>query len=247
MKILHSNKFGATNVAELDHLESRHDIRLPADYRSFLLDHNGGDPRPSNHFDVVGNDEMTAVTVHYFHGIFQEPLWASLDWLKEIYKDRIIPEGLPIACDGVGNQIVLIARGEKSGELFFWDHELETDPPGFDNMTFLAASFGNFITKLYEYVDPAESNLDRLVRENDVAGVIQLLDQGFDIETTDEYGRTLIENAAIQNRPHLIALLAKRGASLTSALTIAEENLELFPDDLESVELLRRLASKTKT
>lgn len=247
MRLLHSNKFGATNAAELDQFEARHDFKLPADYRSFLLDHNGGDPRPSNHFDVQGSDEMESTSVHSFHGICREPLWASLDWLTKTFKDRIVPEGLPIGCDEGDNQFVLIVRGGNSGEIYFWDHELETAPPSFDNMTFLAASFGDFISRLREYVAPAETTLDRLVRENDVAGVIKLLDQGFDIETTDDYGRTMIENAAIQNRPELIALLAARGAIVANALRIAEENLKFFPEDQELVGLLRRLASKMNT
>ena len=52
----------------------------------------------------------------------------------------------------------------------------------------------------------------------------------------------ITENAAIQDRPEVIELLASAGASLRNALAIAEGNLPFFPEHEASVVLLRRLS-----
>jgi hypothetical protein len=246
MMVRKSNKFGSVAVTDLERFEQLLGAPLSADYRDFLLKHNGGTPYPKSHFDAPAKDAPLLLKIHYLYGLTREPEWASIAWHREIFTDRILPEALAIGCDEGGNQIVLILRGNRLGQVYFWDHELETDPPGFRNMTLLANSFTDLVRGLYEFIDPKESAIDRMIENGDVTGVNRLLDGGYDIEATDEYDRTMMENAAIHNQCEIITALAARGAVLRRALGLAEANLKFFPEHQKSVELLRRLSEREK-
>ncbi|HEX3054293.1 MAG TPA: SMI1/KNR4 family protein, partial [Aggregatilineaceae bacterium] len=212
----------------------------PEDYRQFLLQHNGGKPEPDT-IDFMEHSTPNSSDITYIYGIHSGEYWARLDWHMNTYEGRIIDEGLSIAGDSVGNQYVLVIRGHKKGHIFFWNHEEETDTPSFDNMSHIAKSFTEFIEKLYEYVKPNETEAERIVRENDLEALRRLLDSGYDVETLDEYNRTLIENAAIHNCVRMIKILFDRGAELRNALSFARKNYDFFPEHKASVELLEQL------
>jgi hypothetical protein len=245
VKVKQSNRFGSLSSRTLLEFERKHSLRLPEDYRRFLLEHNGGDPHPTNTIDFEESGRSTSSDVQFIYGIHGGEYWASLEWHLECYEGRIIEDGLPIAGDSFGNQYVLVTRGERAGQVYFWDHERETDPPGYANMSYVAASFTEFTEKLYEYVAPGEFEPDRILRQNDLGGLRRLLDSGYDVERTDEYGRTLIENAAIKNRPEIIQMLSDHGAQLRNALGYAGRNAEFFEAYKASVDLLERLKGET--
>jgi ankyrin repeat protein len=90
-------------------------------------------------------------------------------------------------------------------------------------------------------VAPGESDLKRIVRQNDLDELKKLLSSGYDTETTDEYNRTLIENAAIHNRPDIIQILFDQGAQLRNALALARQNYRFFAEHKTSVDLLEKL------
>lgn len=242
MKIRNSNEFGPLNQEALTAFEEKHSFRSPEDYRRFLLDHNGGKPDPKT-VDFVQDGAANSSDVQYIYGIHDGEYWASLEWHLDTYNGRIVDKGLPVAGDSGGNQYVLIVRGKTTGQVYFWDHELETDPPGYDNMSYVAASFTEFCEKLYEYIDPDETEEERIIRENDLEALKTLLDSGYDIETLDEYDRTMIENAAIRNRVDIIKMLFDEGANLRNALQRARQNYHFFPEHKASVDLLVRLSN----
>jgi hypothetical protein len=47
VRVKTSNEYGALSEADLQQFETAHAIALPEDYRSFLMEHNGGRPIPS--------------------------------------------------------------------------------------------------------------------------------------------------------------------------------------------------------
>jgi hypothetical protein len=243
VKVKRSNRFGKLSPHQLHRFEEKYGLRLPEDYRQFLLRHNGGDPHPKNTIDFKEGRKLTSGDVQFIYGIHDGEYWASLEWHLQCYQGRIIQDGLPIAGDSAGNQYVLVIRGERAGQVYFWDHEMETDPPGFANMTYVASSFTQFGEELHEHRELDKSEADRVLRQNDLVGLRRLLDSGYDVERTDEYGRTLIENAAIENRPEMIQMLFDHGAELRNALDYAKKNYQFFEEHKASVDLLERLQS----
>lgn len=108
-------KFDNCNVEEkIADLEKRYDIKLPAQYRKFLLQYNGGDT-PGTFFKAKGIDS----DLRYFYGMGDVKV--SIDevqleeWLEKSF--------FPIACDSFGNYVVIGLSGGKLGKIYFCDHE----------------------------------------------------------------------------------------------------------------------------
>ncbi|WP_041613588.1 hypothetical protein [Paenibacillus sp. JDR-2] len=81
---------------------------------------------------------------------------------------------------------------------------------------------------MYKRVDPNETEIDRIIASNDIYALINLIDAGLCFEVEDEYGRTLIENAAIAANDEMIMFLFKKGA-------------EFFDEHKKTVELINAL------
>ena len=60
-----------------------------------------------------------------------------------------------------------------------------------------------------------------MLRTNDIAGIKKLLASGYDVESKDQYGRTLLENAAMHGQFEIARLLYQSGAKLSYALEYA--------------------------
>jgi hypothetical protein len=244
MEIEDSNKYGKLVVERLEEFEAKIGSRLPEDYREFLINHNGGKPMPC---DFVVTEKEGSDSLHVIYGIHCGPSYANLEEVNALYSGRIPRSLITFAEDPFGNAICIGINGDNSGKVFFWDHELESDDevePDYENITLLAESFSEFLSGLYEHVDPNESEVDEILRTNNVQALNQLLESGYDLEKTNDYDRTLIEEAAIKGNNEMIRLLFKKGASLRQALSYAEKNAEFFEEHKSTVNLLKELQCK---
>ena len=226
-KINDSKRFGNLDSESLNKFELKLSLTLPDDYRIFLLTHNGGNPEPSDVKKIESN-------VQWIYGIHNGEYWASLEEQINTYKNRIPSKTLPVGNDSFGNIYLLSLRNNSFGQIWFWDHENESDQAAdeyFENITKLSSSFSEFLNELYEWISPTETETDKIVRTNDLNSLISLLDNGYNINTEDEYNRTLLENAVIHIKPDLISLLLEKKAELRKSLEIANRNITLFPDE----------------
>jgi len=126
-------------------------VRLPSDYRAFLLETNGGEPiNPVFQFGPEGSYSDSAV--RYFFSI-TENFTFSLAHKYDIYTraNRVPKEMLPIAADPGGNVVLLGVRGADASKVFFWNHEMEglvDNPSSKEHLAFLANSFREFCDQL---------------------------------------------------------------------------------------------------
>jgi hypothetical protein len=70
---------------------------------------------------------------------------------------RVPADLLPIGRDPGGNLICISITGPNQGKIYFWDHEEEVEegqPPGYDNVYFVAGSLPALLASLTEL--PAE-------------------------------------------------------------------------------------------
>jgi cell wall assembly regulator SMI1 len=126
----------------LEQCEKDLGVRMPDQFRSFLLKHNGGRPTPAC-FDF--RDSEGGSTIQWFHGI-SEDYNKSLLRKSRMFHERI-PQGLlPIASDDGGNQICISVRETDYGKIYLWDHE-DPDP---DNIIVVADTFDEFLAGLHE-------------------------------------------------------------------------------------------------
>lgn len=146
MDIRHSNEFGKLGIQDLVDFEETNDIKLPEDYKQFLIEHNGGRPHPC--ISPIAKSD-----VQWIYGMVYEPNYASLFWHIEIFQKRIPNWYFPIANDSGGNLYLMSLSHENFGLIAFWDHEGETNgdvDQYFDNMKNVANSFTEFLNQLIE-------------------------------------------------------------------------------------------------
>jgi len=240
MNISINSKNNSLKLSDLKQFETKQGIVLPNEYRDFMLKFNGGSPSPRN-FDLP---DQKANPLHVFYGIGASLKSDDLAEVIQIFKGRIRNSLIPIAADSFGNQICLGLHGSRKGKVYFWDHESERLLFKFRSLTLVANSFKGFIDGIYEYIDPNESRIEKIVRLGSRIELESLLDSGYDIESVDEYDRTIIENCAISAQDELIEYLFSRGASLRSSLEIAEKNAKHFDSHLSTVKLIKELKAK---
>ncbi|WP_289055996.1 SMI1/KNR4 family protein [Carboxylicivirga marina] len=225
IEIIDSNRFGKLSKNDLTDFEAKLSISLPSDYRDFLIENNGGCPKPST-------NKIPETDVQCIYGIHEGDYWANLIEHIDMFKERIPSNTIPIANDSGGNLFLLSLRQDSKGEVWFWDHEEEAEESGheyFENITKAADSFNNFIDNLYEWIDPNEDITEKILRTNDIENLKTLISSGFNIDSKDEYNRSMIEKASIKNRFEIVRLLVDNGAKLNDSLKYAEQNHREFP------------------
>jgi hypothetical protein len=163
LKIRNANQFGRLSEKRLEQLEKRLRGRLPEDYRSFLLRHNGGRPTLSRFtFPLDGEEQETIL--EWFFAVHDQPYeepedWSPDDWdpdsgelppyfgqsLEEVWADLRSEKPragvLPIGRDPGGSLICLGYAGKRVGKIYYYDHET-------DSFINLADSFTDFLSCL---------------------------------------------------------------------------------------------------
>lgn len=137
-----------TSESAIASLEKRLDIVLPSEYKEHILKYNGGYPNKEC-FDTQGGGRSK---IHYFYAIYDgkySNFEKSFNTFK-VKEKRMLTHILPIAHDDGGNQICISIGDNDYGYIYFWDHEKETDEPGYDNMYLIANSFNEFLDSLFE-------------------------------------------------------------------------------------------------
>ena len=151
MQIDKVNPFGATSREAIAEFEARRGVLLPAEYKAFLLESNGGMPIPDV-FEVPGwHGHGNAVM--FFYGIHEGEKVDRLDRACQVYDERIPADLIPIAYDANGNKLCIGWKGKRKGKIYFWDHEDELDENGdfvqdYRNVFLVANSLQEFLDSL---------------------------------------------------------------------------------------------------
>ena len=123
--------------------EERSSRKLTELYSKFLLENNGGYPEKS-FFRI--SDEQGDDDVNVFFGI--GGMYDNIDDNLRFLRNRIPSEFIPIADDPNGNIICLGISGEYYENIYWWDHEQESDIPDMSNMYYLAPDIYQFVENL---------------------------------------------------------------------------------------------------
>lgn len=142
--------WGHTEEPTVTEFEQQFGVKLPTDYRSFLLQNNGGNFKKQVFFvDDLKQDIMLGV----LYGITNEK---SIDltiasWMEE-YGDELQENALIIGADPGGGMLLYITAGEDMG-IYYWDHAhffpQSSEEEG--NTYFVAPSFAAFCALLTDY------------------------------------------------------------------------------------------------
>jgi|GEM_PF-3141334 hypothetical protein len=127
----------ATNPARISEFEVRHDLKLPDDYRAFLLGQNGGYPYPKSY----AADSGVEICVSRLLSLDADAYYNDLDKTRDAAcwtgKDE---HGIIQIAYDVGGQIILLAtKGSLAGTVYLIIEE---------QAYLVAESFTDFLTKL---------------------------------------------------------------------------------------------------
>jgi hypothetical protein len=130
--------------------EARHRIRLPADYREFLLKSNGG------HVDGTYNIEISpqagSTTLQQFYRVRDgSRSTQTLEYMRSLVGSRLPPALLGIGSDLGGAEICLGIDGSEYGKVFFWDPGFDFDDTqhgSFENIHEVAPTFSEFLRRI---------------------------------------------------------------------------------------------------
>jgi SMI1-KNR4 cell-wall len=159
---------GKNPAADIGRWEKDNSVKLPADYRNFMLKYNGGRVYPlifkyAIPMDFYPSDDGTT---------FVDPLY---DWayVEKIFNGDEFGEGLPDKVISIGSNPgdleILLSLDEKiHGQIFCWLHsDIPWGEEGNDKIWLQAPSFSAFMKSLFENSDNAgyEPGLKHLQRE----------------------------------------------------------------------------------
>jgi hypothetical protein len=148
------------NQSDIVNFENVIGHELPPDYKKFLLNYNGGEPK-QNYHDVQGTEGKGIgdfVECRCFFAIDGPESYEpevkkgyDIEWNYLVLRGRIPDNFLPISEDSGGNIVCLSLYGEDLGSIWFWSHHDEHYPPSYSNCYKVADSFQELLEGMFEY------------------------------------------------------------------------------------------------
>jgi hypothetical protein len=215
--------------ADLDWIERRFQLTLPADYRAFLLIHNGGNPEPDHfripdrtyepgYYEAVNNlcsvwsasepeidsdFDLVWRLVHLDEYRQDEPRWQG-----EPHRDLMVVGLMPPADL---DWICLGCRGTTLGQVYAvaaWQPD-----DNVEDRALIAPSFAAFLDLLTDHDLPHI----QAIKTGNVAGLRRWLDEGGDVN--EVYRRApLIWHAVMAKKPAVVQELLARGVRVWESL-----------------------------
>jgi SMI1-KNR4 cell-wall len=100
-------------------LERERGVTLPADYRAFLAEYDGGRPEPCSFRVPSHEEEYFDVQVHF--GLSRAVETSNVAWNSWQYRSGLGEGLLPIGCTDTNDLLLLGLVGNRRGRIMFWD------------------------------------------------------------------------------------------------------------------------------
>ncbi len=142
---------GKAKKEDLDRIEQKFHVKIPADVREHCLAYNGGYPEKPIFTDKNGNEYSVDLFIPVRDGK-KRSMEKTLELLRA--DDGVIPEWLiPFAEEDGGNLFCFSVRESDLGAIYYYDHEFEYGEDPEEHITWLAESITAFISALTENED----------------------------------------------------------------------------------------------
>lgn len=205
MKPKIKKKYKRITENDIKSFENENNVKLPEGYKNFLLENNGGEPKPDFYITKIRTKDNRE---NYGVEKFLPLKYVSSIGLNDLYY---------IAEDGGGNAYCIGVEGKRNNQIFYAHHEYFDElNPKYKDLEFVSESFEEFINN-FDY-DPSISELELIFKKNDVKALEKLLDEGLDVNTIvldyPNIKYSLLYYSMYKNKPKFVELLIKRGSEI---------------------------------
>jgi hypothetical protein len=133
--------------AHLDRMEHQLDVKLPDEYRSFLLTSNGGKPRP-NFFAIQGHKTLHMGRIDQLFGLGLPAKESNIDWNYKNLIGTLPNYHFPLGTTTEGDMITMSLGKLDAGRIYYWIRA-EYNVAGDNEAYFVAGNFTKFLASLY--------------------------------------------------------------------------------------------------
>ena len=149
---------GKAKKEDLDRIEQKFHVKIPADVREHCLAYNGGYPQKPVFTDKNGDEYIVDMFIPV-RDRKKRPMEKTLELLRA--DDDVIPDWLiPFAEEDGGNLFCFSVRESDFGAIYYYDHEFEYGEDPEEHITWLAESITAFISALTENEDDEDDSED---------------------------------------------------------------------------------------
>ncbi|OLF48665.1 hypothetical protein BU202_02020 [Streptococcus cuniculi] len=136
--------FGSLNDLEISKLEQIVAVCFPEDYKSFLVQTNGGIPK-EGYLALKASTLEEDLLINSFLGVNEDDNFDFVGWNEE-YGDELPDSTFIFGIEYGGGMFIHITEGEDKG-VYFWDSNWSFPESSEDeNVYFLADSFSDFLS-----------------------------------------------------------------------------------------------------
>ena len=142
---------GKAKKEDLDRIEQKFHVKIPAEVREHCLAYNGGYPEKPVFTDKNGDEYSVDLFIPVRDGR-KRPMEETLRLLRA--DDGVIPDWLiPFAEEDGGNLFCFSVRESDFGAIYYYNHEFEYGEDPEEHVTCLAESITVFINSMTEDED----------------------------------------------------------------------------------------------
>jgi len=147
MSIELSDVGGLVSEGQIDRIENDLDIKLPEDYRSWLVRTNGGKPTPA-FFPVAGHKTIHHSKIELIFGLGRPDRKTNIDWNYKNLIGTLPNYHFPIAITPEEDMVTMSLGRLDEGRIYFWIRA-EYNVAGDNEAYYVAGSFTKLLETIY--------------------------------------------------------------------------------------------------
>lgn len=204
------------DIKAIRDFEKSNKMSLPANYISFLLQHNGGIPTNPNY----NNGGLSLYINSFFPIVYDKE--TSLQNEIKLFPYKFEKEVIPVALEGTGDYICLYLQ---DGSIYLWKHEGDYSDGivYFSDLVFLEKDIFSFLDNLHPDETDELEEIELIGQSGDKEHLESFLKNN-DIETKTRNNRTIAQEASKHGNVEILKECVKMGANLNSTLHFAALN-----------------------
>lgn len=210
--------YGPLDEARLLAFERELPWPLPADYRQFLVEHNGATVSECETFtEVPGHTKVEDV-----FGFHDGPTYLQLDRFNANCSTLVPQSLILIASDPYGNYFGMALDPDRRGRVYFVDHEQLAAP--IDALVEVASSFSALLERIGTdmLVRPPPRDVKEAILRRDVDALRAFLSEG------SSAGAGFVHTAVSSGHPEILRLVLAHGGDPNERGAIGESETPLF-------------------